>query len=458
MPQFTISDLKPGSTIHMIGIGGISMSALAHMLLDFGYQVTGSDSQTSHLTESLQKAGAKISIGQSAENIQNPDLVCYTAAISSANPELIKAKTLGVPVIERAELLGALMKLYRYPIAVAGTHGKTTTTSMLSLVLLEADTDPTILVGGELPQISGNFRIGKKDYLPFEACEYVESFLYFHPFLSIITNVEEDHLDYFSDINHIITSFRKFASLTSPSGCIIVCSDDKNACQVVQNTDKKVVFYGLRETNSDYTAGNLMIDKSGFPHFTVLRKGETLVDLDLKVAGNHNILNALAVTAAADFLGLSMDAVKRGLESFTGTKRRFEHLGKVNGCEIVDDYAHHPTEIRTTLEAAKGMEYQDTWVVFQPHTYSRTKSLLHEFAEVLPLADHVLIADIYPAREVYDGTIHSCDLAFLIPDAIYMSDMSAIARYLKDHVKPGDLLITMGAGNVNQIAYQLLEE
>ncbi len=458
MPHFMISDLKPGATVHMIGIGGISMSALAHMLMDFGYRVTGSDSRASHLTDALQQAGARIFIGQSDENIQNPDLVCYTAAISSSNPELQKAKTLGVPVIERAELLGALMKLYRYPIAVAGTHGKTTTTSMLSLVLLEADTDPTILVGGELPQISGNFRIGKKDYLPFEACEYVESFLYFHPFLSIITNVEEDHLDYFSDITHIITSFRKFASLTSPSGCIIVCSDDKHACQVVQNTDKKVVFYGLEEKNADYTAGNLTIDTSGFPHFTVLCKGDVRVELNLKVAGTHNILNALAVTAAADFLGLPMDAVKRGLESFTGTKRRFEHLGKINGCEIVDDYAHHPTEIRTTLEATKKMDYKDTWVVFQPHTYSRTKSLLHEFAEVLPLADHVLIADIYPAREVYDGTIHSCDLALLIPDAIYMSDMSAIARYLKEHVKPGDLLITMGAGDVNKIAYELLGE
>ncbi len=458
MPQFSISDLKPGSSVHMIGIGGISMSALAHMLLDFGYRVSGSDANASHLTEDLQRTGAKIYIGQSADNIENPDLVCYTAAISPSNPELQKARTLSVPVIERAELLGALMTLYRYPIAVAGTHGKTTTTSMLSLVLLEADTDPTILVGGELPQISGNFRLGKKDYLPFEACEYVESFLCFHPFLSIITNVEEDHLDYFSDINHIISSFRKFASLTSPSGCIIVCSDDKHACQVVQNTDKKVVFYGIRETNADYTPGNLVIDKSGYPHFTVFRKGEPLVELDMKVAGDHNIQNALAVTAAADFLGLSMDAVKRGLEAFTGTKRRFERLGKVNGCEIVDDYAHHPTEIRTTLESAKKMGYRNTWVVFQPHTYTRTSSLLHDFAEVLPLADHVMIADIFPARETYDGTIHSCDLAALIPGSIYMSDMSAIARYLKDHIKDGDLLITMGAGDVNKIAYQLLEK
>ncbi len=458
MPQFSISDLKPGASVHMIGIGGISMSALAHMLLDFGYKVSGSDANRTHLTDDLQKAGATIYIGQSAENIQQPDLVCYTAAISPTNPELQKARSLSVPVIERAELLGELMTLYRYPIAVAGTHGKTTTTSMLSLVLLEADTDPTILVGGELPQISGNFRLGKKDYLPFEACEYVESFLHFHPFLSIITNVEEDHLDYFSDINHIISSFRKFVNLTSTFGCIIVCSDDKNACQVVQNTDKKVFFYGIRETDADYTVGNLVIDQSGYPHFTVMRHGEPLIDLDMKVAGNHNIQNALAVTAAADFLGLPMDAVKRGLEAFTGTKRRFELLGKVNGCQIVDDYAHHPTEIRTTLEAAQKMDYRETWVVFQPHTYTRTSSLLHEFAEVLPLADHVLVADIYPAREVYDGTIHSCDLAALMPGSIYMSDMSAIARYLKEHVKEGDLLITMGAGNVNQIAYELLSE
>lgn len=458
MQQFKISELKPGSHIHMIGIGGISMSALAHMLMDFGFRVSGSDTKSSHLTDGLAAQGAEIFIGQSADNISTPDLVCYTAAISEANPELIAARSLSVPVIERAELLGALMELYQYPIAIAGTHGKTTTTSMMSLVLLEAGTDPTILVGGELPQIGGNFRLGKRDYLSFEACEYVESFLHFKPFLSIITNVEEDHLDYFSDINHIISSFQKFASLTSPYGCIIVCSDDKHACEVVQNVDKKVIFYGLKTKNADYTATDIQIDPMGFPHFTVCRRGEPLVQLTLKVAGQHNILNALAVTAASDFLGISPEAIKAGLESFTGTKRRFEHIGSVNGCDIVDDYAHHPTEIRATLETARRMHYRNIWVVFQPHTYSRTKSLLDDFAKVLPLADHVLIADIFPARERYDGTIHSCDLAAMIPKAIYMSDMSAIARYLKERVQPGDLLITMGAGNVNQIAYQLAED
>lgn len=457
MHQFTMSKLKPGSHVHMIGIGGISMSALAHMLIDFGYRVSGSDTKASNLTDDLAALGAEIQIGQCAENIDSPDLVCYTAAISDSNPELVRARTLDIPVIERAELLGALMELYKYPIAVAGTHGKTTTTSMLSLVLLAAKVDPTILVGGELPQIGGNFRIGKRDYLPFEACEYVESFLHFKPFLSIITNVEEDHLDYFNDINHIISSFSKFATLTSPNGCIIVCSDDKNVCRVVQNVDKKILSYGLSDKNADYTPVDMTAAEEGYPAFTVCRRGEPLVRLSLRVAGRHNILNALAVTAAADFLGLSMEAVKEGLEAFGGTKRRFEHIGSVNGCDIVDDYAHHPTEIRATLEAAKSMHYKDIWVVFQPHTYSRTKSLLQDFAAALPLADHVLIADIYPAREQYDGTIHACDLAALIPGAVYMSDKNAIARYLRAHVQAGDLLITMGAGDVNQIGFQLKE-
>ncbi|MEE1013585.1 MAG: UDP-N-acetylmuramate--L-alanine ligase [Clostridia bacterium] len=458
MQEFAMSQLKPGSHVHMIGIGGISMSALAHMLMDFGYRISGSDAKASNLTEDLAAAGAVIKIGQCAENIDHPDLVCYTAAISPENPELVQARALGVPVIERAELLGALMELYEYPIAIAGTHGKTTTTSMMSLVLLAADTDPTILVGGELPQIGGNFRLGEKKYLPFEACEYVESFLHFRPFLSIITNVEEDHLDYFSDISHIISSFRKFASLTSPHGCIIVCSDDKHVCEVVQNVEKKVISYGIKNIHADYTAKDIVVDAKGCASFTVLHQGKPLVDLTLSVAGEHNILNALAVTAAAEFLGLPMEAVQQGLKEFSGTKRRFEHIGKVNGCDIVDDYAHHPTEICATLTAAKSMDYNRIWTVFQPHTYSRTKSLLEDFAKVLPLSDRVLIADVYPAREKYDGTIHSCDLAAKIPGAVYMSDMNAIARYLKANVAPGDLLITMGAGDVNKIAYQLKED
>lgn len=457
MQEFTMSQLKSGSHIHMIGVGGISMSALAHILLDFGYRVSGSDTKTSNLTDDLAAAGAVIQIGQRAENIEHPDLVCYTAAISADNPELCKARSLGVPVIERAELLGAIMQQYEYPIAIAGTHGKTTTTSMMSLVLLAADADPTILVGGELPQIGGNFRLGGKKYLPFEACEYVESFLHFHPFLSIITNVEEDHLDYFSDINHIISSFSKFARLTSPHGCNIVCSDDKNVLRVVQNVEKKTLFYAIDDPNADYRAENISFDQNGCASFTVVSHGREVADLTLGVAGRHNILNALAVTAAAKFLGLPMSAVREGISRFVGTKRRFEKIGTVNGCDIVDDYAHHPTEIQATLTTARAMPYRKIWTVFQPHTFSRTKFLLDEFAKVLPLADQVMIADVYPAREKYDGTIHACDLAAKIPGSIYMSDMHAIARYLKEHLQAGDLLITMGAGDVNKIGYSLRE-
>ncbi len=458
MSNFKMSDLPNGAKVHMIGIGGISMSGLAGMLINFGYKVSGSDAKRSELTDELESMGAEINIGQCAENIKNPDLVCYTAAIAQNNPELTAARSLGIPTIERAELLGALMELYKYPIAVAGTHGKTTATSMLSLVLLAADKDPTILVGGELPQIGGNYRIGKRDYLPFEACEYVESFLHFKPFLSIITNVEEDHLDYFSGINHIISSFRKFASLTSPFGCIIVCSDDKYAPQVVQNVDKKVLKYAINDENADYLAKNIEYDDRDCAEFSVYKHGEKLVEIKLNVPGSHNVLNALGVCAAADFLGIDMSAVRDGLHGFTGTKRRFEHIGEVNGCEIIDDYAHHPTEIRATLTGAKAMKINKLWVVFQPHTYSRTKSLLDKFAEVLSLADRVLICDIYPAREKYDGTIHSCDLAIKIPGAVYMSDMKAAERYLKQNVGKGDMLITMGAGDVYKIGYALAEK
>ncbi len=458
MNEFSISQLNPEAKVHMIGIGGISMSALARMLIHFGYKISGSDANKSAITDELSAAGAEIIIGQSADNIKSPDVVCYTAAISPDNPELKAARELGVPVLERAELLGALMKLYKFPIAVAGTHGKTTTTSMLSLVLLAANCDPTILVGGELSQIGGNCRIGGRDYLSFEACEYVESFLHFKPFLSIITNVEEDHLDYFSDINHIITSFKKFASLTSPLGCIIVCSDDKNVCEVVQNVDKKVISYGIENNDADFVAKNISYDERGCGEFTIVKHGKDLVTIKMSVPGRHNVLNALAVTATADFLGIDMKAVKTGIAEFGGTKRRFQHIGEVNGCEVIDDYAHHPTEIKATLETAKNMNKNNVWVVFQPHTYSRTKALLDDFAEVLPIADRVLICDVYPARENYDGTIHSCDLAIKIDGAVYMSDMKAIEKYIKENVQKDDMLITMGAGDVYKIAYNLCEK
>ena len=453
-----LCDLPENAHIHMIGIGGISMSALAHMLKFFGYRVSGSDRCETDIVKKLIAAGIETAIGHRAENVNDPDLVCYTAAIPGDNPELVKAKSLGIPVMERAELLGQLMKRYKFPIAIAGTHGKTTTTSMLSLVLLEASLDPTILVGGELSQIGGNYKIGAKDYLVFEACEYVESFLHFHPFISVITNVEEDHLDYFANISHIITAFESFARLNSPLGCIIVCSDDKNTQTVVQNIEKRVVKYGIISRNNDFFAENIHINHAGKTEMSVYAYGEHAVDLELSVHGDHNVQNALGAFATAWELGVDAQTIKRGLESFGGTKRRFEEKGSFDGVRVVDDYAHHPTEIRSTLETAKKLTKGDVWCIFQPHTYSRTKAFLNEFAEALSIADKTILADVYPAREKYEGDIHSCDLAALIDGVTYINDFDAIKRYVVKNAKPDDLVITMGAGDIFKVGESLVKE
>ncbi len=452
-----LSDLTKNAHIHMVGIGGISMSAIAYMLRFFGYKVSGSDRNETEITKRLAAFGVEIFIGHSEENVKCPDLVCYTAAISKDNPELVKAKSLGIPMMERAELLGQLMKNYKYPIAVAGTHGKTTTTSMLSLILLEAGLDPTIMVGGELSQIGGNHKIGKEDYLVFEACEYVESFLHFNPYLSVITNVEEDHLDYFSNISHIITAFERFASLNSPEGCIIVCSDDKNVQTVVQNIKKRIVKYGIISRNNDFYAENIRINSDQQMEMSVYAYGEHAIDLKLSVNGNHNALNALGAFAAAWELGIEKETIKRGLESFSGTKRRFEDLGEVNGIRVVDDYAHHPTEILSTLKTAKELSKGGVWCVFQPHTFSRTKAFLKEFAEALKNADKVIIADIYSAREVDDKSIHALDLAKLIDGAEYIKDFDEIKEYVLKNAKENDMVITMGAGDIFKVGESLVK-
>ncbi len=457
MKDTNLSTLPDNAYIHMIGIGGISMSALAHMLKHFGYRVTGSDRCETEIVKKLVAASIDVAIGHSAENITVPDLVCYTAAIPKDNPELVKARSLGIPTFERAELLGQLMKRYQYPIAVAGTHGKTTTTSMLSLVLLEAELDPTILVGGELSQIDGNYKVGADKYLVLEACEYVESFLHFNPFISVITNVEEDHLDYFADLSHIITAFVSFARLNSPSGCIIVCFDDKNVQTVVQNIENKVVKYGLISKNNDFYADEIHINKAGKTEVKVYAYGEYATTLELSVYGDHNVRNALAAFAAAWEMGIDKNAIKRGLESFVGTKRRFERLGEFNGITVVDDYAHHPTEIRSTLSTAKSLTDGKVWCIFQPHTYTRTKAFLNDFADALSIADKVILADIYPAREEYDGKTHSCDIATLMDNVCYINDFGAIERYVKANASPGDMIITMGAGDVYKIGCALVK-
>jgi len=432
----------------MIGIGGISMSALAKILSSLGHTISGSDSTESELIKSLRNDGISVTIGHSTDNINLPDLVVFTAAIDENEPELVYARTLGVPVIERSVLLGEIMTLYKYPINIAGTHGKTSTTSMLSLILLDANVDPTILVGGELSNIGGNLKIGKQDYLVCEACEYVDSFLQFKPFVSIINNIEEDHLDYFENLEQIISSFVKFANLTSPDGTVVANFDDKNVQTCLDSVNVPTVTFGIENNHAGFLAKNIEFENFGCK-FDVYKNCEFFVALDLNVTGKHNIYNALAAIAASVISDIPTEAIKSGLAKFKGTKRRFELIGKTsNGATVVDDYAHHPTEIRTTLNASKNMKFDKVWCIFQPHTYTRTDAFLDEFAESLKIADNVILIDIYAAREINHSGVSSKVLADKINGGIYLPTFEEAGKYVSENAGENDLILTMGAGDV----------
>ena len=443
---------KLHKNVHFIGIGGISMSAIAHILLSNGAIVSGSDRNDSAIIDTLEKSGAKIFIGHSPENIKNPDLVIYTAAISHDNPEFLAAKEKGIPMMERAEFLGQLMTEYEMPIAVSGTHGKTTTTSMLSCALLYAGLDPTILVGGELSQINGNYHLGSKKHMVFEACEYVDSFLHFNPYCAIVLNVEADHLDYFSGLEQIKQSFGKFAKRIPENGFVVLNSDDENVMGSAKGVKCRKVLYGEK---GDYRAENITFDESGCGKFAVVF-GHERADVHLGVRGSHNVSNALAVFATAHNLGLEPEIIAKGIGSFTGTVRRFEYKGDVGGAKIYDDYAHHPTEVKVTINAAKNILHNRVWCVFQPHTYTRTKALMEDFAQALSLADKVIVTDIYAAREPNDGVTHSSHLAEKIKGAMYISDFNDIAEYIQKNAEENDIVITMGAGSITQLSNILM--
>ncbi len=447
--------------IHFIGIGGISMSGLAEILLEEGFTVSGSDSKESALTKKLESEGARIAYGQKAENI-TPDIDCvvYTAAINRANPELIEAVAKKIPMLTRAELLGQLMKNYKTPIAVSGTHGKTTTTSMISHILLAGDMDPTISVGGILKAIGGNIRVGSSETFITEACEYTNSFLHFFPKISVILNIEEDHLDFFKDLEDIRHSFRQFAELLPEDGTLVINSDINGFREIYEGLRCRVVTYGS-SPDSDYSACGIAYDGNGHVSFDLLKHGEKTDRISLSVTGDHNVSNALSAIAVADLLDIPMDTTKKGLLSFTGTDRRFEYKGEFNGVTVVDDYAHHPTEIEATLKAAKHYPHEKVWCVFQPHTYTRTKAFFHEFAAALSHADHLVLADIYAARETDTLGISSADLAEEVKklgtDAHYFPSFAEIEAFLKENCRPGDLLITMGAGDIVNVGEDILK-
>lgn len=453
-------DFQKPQHIHFIGIGGISMSGLAEILLGEHFTVSGSDAKESPLTRALEEKGAKIFYGQRASNIEDgTELVVYTAAIHPDNPEFACAQSKGLPMLTRAELLGQIMRNYETSIAVSGTHGKTTTTSMISHILLAGECDPTISVGGILPSIGGNIRVGQSETFVTEACEYTNSFLSFFPTISIILNIDADHLDFFKDIDDIRHSFRKFAQLLPADGALIINADTPKYEDVIRDLPCRVITYGL-EHDAEYQAADITYDAFGHASFTLVRNGEKGSRFSLKVPGIHNVSNALSAIALGQLLNLSDEVIARGLSSFTGTDRRFQYKGEIGGVTIIDDYAHHPTEIEATLHAAANYPHKKLWCVFQPHTYTRTKALLPEFARALSLADHVVLADIYAAREQNTIGISSVDLQKQIVEAgtpcEYFPTFDEIENFLLKSCTQGDLLITMGAGDVVNIGEQLL--
>ncbi len=447
------------SHVHFIGIGGISMSGLAELLLSKGYKVSGSDAKNSSIVQKLVDNGAKIYIGHDENNIKDVDLIVYTSAITLDNPELIFANQNNIPAVDRATFLGTLMKQYNTSIAVSGTHGKTTTTSMIATILYNSTVDATMLLGGELDLVDGNIQIGNDSILLTEACEYKGNFLKFNPTIGIILNIEEDHLDYFKDINHIISTFTNFAHLIPKTGCMIMNNDDENTRLVLEKINSNIITFGINN-DSDYTAQNIKFDNNGYPKYNLVFNGKTY-GVKLNVVGIHNIYNSLAAIATAHECKIPMETIISSIKKYHGTHRRFEYKGTIEGFKIIDDYAHHPTEIKATLESAQKLNHNKLWCVFQPHTYTRTRSLIDEFGKAFYNADEVIVTDIYAAREKDTGIVHSKDLVKKLKNnnvnATYIDKFQNISEYLLVNANEGDVIITMGAGNVYEVGDILLE-
>ena len=447
--------LKGKKHIHFIGIGGSGMYPLVQILHAKGYYITGSDNNETDTLNAEKKMGIPIYMGQRAENIEGADLIVHTAAIMSDNPELIAAQQSDVPLIERSVLLGIVTQHYSNAVCVSGTHGKTTTCSMLTQILLGAGMDPTAVIGGKLPAIGGNGRAGNSELMVCEACEFVDTFLHLSPDYSIILNIDADHLDYFGTLENIIKSFRKFASMTTKK--LIINGDDANTLKAVDGLSQEKITFG-RGSHNDVTCANVEYKPGIHTEFDLIYRGKFVTRIVLHVPGEHNILNALAACAAALELNVPADEIKRNLEQFGGAGRRFEVLGHVNGVTIADDYAHHPAELEVTLKAAKAMDFKHVWAVFQPFTYSRTAMLLDDFARVLQIADHTVLSEIMGSREKNTYNIYSKDLAEKIPGCVWFDGFQEIADYVMSHAEEGDLVITLGCGDIYTCAKIMLKK
>lgn len=440
--------------IHFIGIGGSGICPLAEILKAEGYYITGSDISESDTLERIKGYGIPVFMGHKAENIEGAELVVYTAAAKQDNPELVAAREKGIPCLERSVMLGIVTRRYKKSVAVSGTHGKTTTTAMLSQILIGSGFDPTAIIGGKLPFIGGNSYVGQSEIIVCEACEYVDSFLQLNPFISIILNVDADHLDYFGTLENIKKSFNKFAHQTT--GAIIVNGDDKNAMECLNDVDVPIVTFGFDKSN-DYYALNISADKCVHEKFDLYHKGEKITEISLIVPGKHNAYNALAAAAAAHYLGATAKEISENLHKFGGVHRRFEVLGTPNGITVADDFAHHPTELTAVLTAAMNMGFNKVWAVFQPHTYSRTSMLLDDFAKALSIPDKAIISEILPVREENIYNIYSTDLGAKVKNSECIDTFEDITKYICENAQSGDLVLTMGGGNVYMCANMILK-
>ena len=437
--------IQPGRRVHLSGIGGVSMCPLAEVLHGMGLQVQGSDMSDSATVEHLRSLGIPVHVGHVAQDIQGAEFLIRTAAIHDDNPEIAAARAHGIPVFERAEAWGAIMQQYENALCIAGTHGKTTTTSMATHIFMAAEKDPTVMIGGTLPMLHSGYRVGRGDTIILESCEYCNSFLHFFPTVAVILNVEADHLDFFKDLADVEHSFRAFAQLVPPEGHVVANADDPGVREALEGIDR--FSFGLEAPEADCRGVNLRWDH-GLPSFDVVICGQVYTHLDLQVGGKHNVYNALAAASAAYLLGIPGGAVKAGLEAFTGAGRRFEYKGEYNGAKVYDDYAHHPGELHALLDMARSLGYERIVCAFQPHTYSRTKALFDEFVQELRRPDVVILAEIYAAREKNTIGITSADLAREIPGAICCPTLEAVTDALAQAARPGDLILTVGAGDI----------
>ena len=447
---------KPGTRVHLAGIGGVSMCPLAEVLAGMGLQVQGSDMSESDTVRQLREQGIPVAIGHSAENLRDCALVIRTAAIHDDNPEIAGAIARGIPVYERAQAWGAIMQHYQNAVCISGTHGKTTTTSMATHIFMAAQADPTVMIGGTLPLLHSGYRVGRGDTIILESCEYCNSFLNFFPTVAVILNVEADHLDFFKDLADIEHSFHAFADLVPQRGYIISNADDPGAREAVKGLSHPVFTFGIADPDADCTAHNVAFH-DGCPTFDVVIHGETYAHVELHIAGRHNILNSLAAASAAYVLGVPGSAVEEGLATFHGAGRRFERKGTFHGADVFDDYAHHPAELHALLTTAQSMGYERVICAFQPHTYTRTKALFDDFVRELQLPDVTILAEIYAAREQNDIGISSQDLAAKIPGAVYCSTLDQVTDKLAELARPGDLILTVGAGDIFRAGEKLLE-